>query len=179
MKLSILICHLNSRKALLERLMAELQPQVDAFSGQVEVVVEADDGGISTGTKRNNLLDRAQAKFIAFFDDDDLPSPDYCSKIIGAIDSTPDADCVKFEGLIYNNTPPRTFIHSLKYRTWFEEGGVYFRPPNHLSPVLRELALKTRFPSLTIGEDRDYSMRLLPLLKVEAPTEGVLYHYYP
>lgn len=179
MKLSILICHLNSRKKLLERLMAVLQPQVDAANGEVEVLVEADDGKISTGAKRNILLDRARGEFVCCHDDDDLPSPEYVPKILSAIDSNPSVDCIGMEGLIYQNGTPKKFIHSLQHRSWSETKQAYLRNPNHLNPVRRALALIVRFPEITVGEDFNFSMRLLPLLKTETYISGPIYHYYP
>jgi hypothetical protein len=54
---------------------------------------------------------------------------------------------------------------------------VYFRTPNHISPVRRELALQAGFPDVTYAEDREYSKRLLPLCKNEAKIKGSIYHY--
>ena len=71
----------------------------------------------------------------------------------------------------------RKFIHSIKYKTWFEENYIYYRCPNHLNPVKRELALKVRFLPQDSGEDCDYSKRLLPLLKTETYIEGIIYNY--
>jgi hypothetical protein len=43
--------------------------------------------------------------------------------------------------------------------------------------VKRDLALRTKFANISRGEDKDYSIRLKPLLKHEAIIEEVLYHY--
>ena len=53
----------------------------------------------------------------------------------------------------------------------------YFRNPNHLNPVKRELALNTKFPKLDRFEDKDYSARLLKLLNTEEYIEEPIYHY--
>ncbi len=176
MKLSILICHLEDRKPLLDRLMACLNPQINP---DVEVLVETDSGALTTGAKRNILLDKALGDFISFVDDDDLLSPRYVSQILTAIDKNPDV--VGMEGLLIRaSLTPRKFIHSIRYKSWFEEKGIYYRPPNHLNPVRRALALQTKFPDKKIGEDRDYSMRLMPLLKTEVMVDSEpLYFYYP
>jgi hypothetical protein len=63
MKLSILITHLPERDALLQRLMAVLQPQVDRFTN-VEVLIDSTGRHMPTGTKRNNLIARAQGEYI-------------------------------------------------------------------------------------------------------------------
>lgn len=177
-KLSILICHLTDRKALLDRLMAVLQPQVDAADGDVEVLIETDSGEMTTGKKRNILLDKANAGWICYIDDDDICAQDYCSKILSALESNP--DCVSMKGVLYRSgEQPRNFYHSIKHgKEWFEKDSEYFRPANHLNAVRRELALQVKFPEITVGEDHSYSSRLFPLLKTESETEGVLYEYH-
>ena len=98
-----------------------------------------------------------------------------------AIESKP--DCCSLEGLYTIDGKDSTvFKHSLDYKEWMSvtENGkkVYLRYPNHLNVIKRELALKTRFDdSLSTGEDKDFSDRLLPLLKNESKINGILYHY--
>ena len=179
MILSILICHLNSRAALLERLQARLKPQLEKFP-EVEVLIEADDGQVKTGEKRNALLKKAGGDYVCFVDDDDLVPADYCEKIIKAINTGAQRpSCIGMEGtLIRPGQPNRKFIHSMKYSSWFERDKVYYRCPNHLNPVRREIALKVGFPDKTIGEDHDYSKKLFPLLKTEVYVNGSMYEYF-
>ncbi len=189
--LSILICHLSHRGLLLKRLMDCLQPQVDranranSFSPipkrVVEVLIETDSGEASTGEKRNRLLERSAAKFIAFSDDDDVLSDRYVELILKALES--DTDCVSLEGIMYrDNFKPRRFSHSIRHGPeWREEHTGerrYLRPPNHINVVRRDLALQAGFDEITVGEDRLYSQRLFPLLKVESEISDILYYYY-
>ena len=171
---SILICSLENRKDSLFCLLNILKLQ---DCDRLEILIMIDDGELSIGTKRNRLLEKAKGDYIAFVDDDDRVVNDYVSKILKALESEP--DCCSLEGIITNNKKgwSRTFIHSLKYDKWFIKDNVYYRNPNHLSPVRRELALRIRFPDINSGEDKDYSTRLLPLLKIEEKIEGVLYYY--
>jgi cellulose synthase/poly-beta-1,6-N-acetylglucosamine synthase-like glycosyltransferase len=143
----------------------------------VEILIETDNRKITTGAKRNLLLHEAHGDYIAFVDDDDEVASDYVQKILAATATYP--DCCGMEGQVtFQRTGvSRRFIHSLKYKSWFEKDGVYYRCPNHISPVRRGLALSVGFPDLTIGEDRDYSMRLLPLLRTESCISGILYYY--
>lgn len=172
-KLSILVCSLASRADKLQRLMNALQPQIN---DDIEIVIKTDSGEIQIGKKRNLLLAEAKGNYVSFVDDDDLVSNDYVKKIIDAISSKP--DCCGLQGIItFQGQTPKMFIHSLKYKEWFEQNNIYYRCPNHLNPIKRELALQVKFPETSFGEDRDFSTRLLPLLKEERFIPGVIYHY--
>lgn len=172
-KLSILICSLQERQEKLNRLMEVLKPQIN---DEVEVIIKSDSRQMSIGTKRNSLLNEAKGEYIAFIDDDDVVSADYVNKILSAIESKP--DCCGIQGTItFQGRCPRTFIHSLEYANWFEKDNIYYRCPNHLNPVKRELALKVGFKEVNFGEDRDYSTRLFPLLKTEIMISDSIYYY--
>lgn len=160
---------------LLARLRAVLDPQI---TDEVEVLVNSDSGEMSIGDKRNALLKAATGDYVAFVDDDDLVRTTYVKQILAALSTNP--DCVGIEGVMTINgnlQQGRLFIHSLRYRSWFEKDGVYYRNPNHLSPVKRELALQVGFPAINHGEDHDYSKRLLALLNTEVYINGPIYHY--
>ena len=191
-KLSILICSITERESLLKNLLADLERQ---RTDDVEILVEIDNKVITTGAKRNVLLRRAIGDYIAFVDDDDKISEDYVPKILEAIKTHP--DCCGIEGEIthivkvrmrrlssrfsghYKHAQRRVqkFIHSIRYNRWFESNDVYYRCPNHLNPVKREIALKVMFPDLNKEEDKDYSFRLYPLLKTEQYIDGIIYFY--
>jgi len=174
MKLSILICSLEERCKQLINLLTDLYKQV---TPEVEVLTNIDNRQKTTGAKRNELLLRAKGDYIAFVDDDDKVAENYISRILEAVRTNP--DCVGMEGFITFTSKGITkkFIHSIQYNTWFEKDGIYYRCPNHLSPVRRELALKAMFPDITVGEDRQYSERLRSLLKTEVYLETPIYFY--
>jgi len=172
--LSILICSLMQRKELLLRLLGLFDLQKNPC---VEILIEVDDGTMTVGEKRGLLLNKARGEYVAFVDDDDLVSNNYVEKILAAIKDKP--DCCGMEGLIRfeRKRVVKKFVHSIQYDHWFEMNGIYCRCPNHLSPVKREYALQTGFKPIMRGEDRDYSMRLLPLLKTEVYITGPIYFY--
>jgi len=173
MKLSILICTISKRERLLNRLLNILEKQVNE---QVEILVEKDDGIITIGTKRNILLRRARGDYICFVDDDDTISEDYISKILWAL--RPNPDCCGMEGLLIRKKYSYRFIHSIKYDSWFKKRNVYYRCPNHLNPVKRELALQIKFHERrSRDEDGVYSKALYPLLKTEVFINGPIYFY--
>lgn len=145
-------------------------------SKDVEIIVDIDNGEISVGKKRQRLLEKSKGRYVVFVDDDDLISPKYVPNILTAIDANPDV--VGITGQITTDGMfPKKFIHSLKYREWSEDQCAYYRNPNHLNPVKREFALQTGFIDLNCGEDRDYSKRLLPMLKTEIFIPDIIYFY--
>lgn len=184
MKLSILTLSLAKRVELRQRLLDILNPQL--IPGVVEHLLDIDNGELAIGAKRNRLLARAQGEYIAFVDDDDRVSDDYVKKILDAIDkSNPDVIGMHLIMTTDKVVVEKTY-HSLKFRSWYDEPDPerpwlrrYFRNPNHLNPVKKELALKAGFPNDNKGlvEDRYYSQRLLQYLNTEEYIEEPIYYY--
>jgi len=174
-KLSILICGLKERKELLLHLGNQLKMQGNS---DVEILANIDDGAIPIGKKRNDLLNNSRGEYVCFVDDDDVISPFYVSKILEAIESKP--DCVGLEGIIIQkNIGPRKFIHSIQYDDWFEENDIYYRCPNHLNPIKRDIACFVGFPDISYHEDVDFSKRVKEHLKTEVYIKEPIYFYYP
>jgi glycosyltransferase involved in cell wall biosynthesis len=145
------------------------------FNPPVEIIID-DSMDYNIGVKRNKLLARAKGDYIVFCDDDDEIYPDYLAKICRATLTKP--DCIGISGVIsFNGKNRRQWHISKEYGSWYERGNTYYRTPNHISPVRRELALQAGFPEISFGEDAEYSRRLLPLLKTEVIIPGILYHY--
>jgi len=174
-RLSILIPTLDNRREALAQLLAALDAQK---TDEVQVVTLSDSGQMSIGQKRNMLLSQSQGEYVAFVDDDDMVPTDYVSRILKALESNP--DCTSLTGRItFSDGYSRPFIHSLRYDKWVDdhEGKVYYRPPNHLNAVRRDLAVKVGFPPWNSGEDRYFSHHIRPMLKREEWIEGTLYEY--
>jgi glycosyltransferase involved in cell wall biosynthesis len=182
-KLSILICTYPKRADDLARLLDILSPQL---TRDVQVLV--DDGLphnvetdiITIGDKRNRLLDAADGEYGAFVDDDDIPSPAYCQRILEALRTNP--DCVGFTvNRFQNGRKIGVATHSMRFDRcfdWHGYGSVRIdRVPNHLNPVKMSLMRQVRFKSLNTTEDRDYAERLRPLLKTEVFIDEPLYDY--
>lgn len=174
--LSILIATMPRRNYLLQQLLKKLWTQAVKVPFHVEILVDSGPG--STGAKRQRLLERSRGAYVSFVDDDDDISHEYVYEILQAIEKTPDCDCVELH--VNVNDSHRAHC-SIIYQEWRARHDMFFeRCPNHLSPVKRSLALAAGFPDKSFGEDFEYSMRLRPMLKTEAPTSGqALYHYYP
>ncbi len=176
--LSILIATMPVRAAKLANLRALLDRQL---TPEVEVITDSS-MNYNIGIKRNKLLSLATGKYVVFIDDDDLISSDYIDQVVLACSmynkDQDNPDCIGISGVISTNGGQERQWHISKdYQMWFERCGVYYRTPNHISPVKRELALQAGFPEISFGEDYEYSMRLLPLLKTEVKIPGILYYY--
>jgi len=178
--LSILICHMLTRKEQLNILKLVLDSQCK--DKPVEYLVCADNGEQPIGAKRNELLYAAGGKYVAFVDDDDMVAENYVDEILQALESVKDADAVGISGYISDSKDgvKQEFHHSIFYAGWYEANGVYYRTPNHLNPIRRSIALSVRFPpAMRFGEDACYSNGIQRYIKVEARTHSILYYYVP
>jgi len=174
-RLSILICSLVERQKQLSALLRDLDKQK---TDEVEILVNTDNRQKTTGAKRNELLLQAKGDYIAFVDDDDKVASDYTKKILAAIQTNPDSIGIEGSIAFASKGVVRKFIHSIQYDHWFQRDRIYYRCPNHISPVRRELALKVMFPDVCIGEDKIYSEKLYPLLKTEVYIQNPIYFYF-
>jgi len=176
MKLSILICTIESRAKQLQNLLNLLQPQL---TKEVEVLTECDNKQMSGGRKRQILLERAKGDYVAFIDDDDIVSEDYVASILEAIKQDP--DCIGI--LIDCNMEGKKKIAKASniYEDWFEnvDGYDYVRTIYHKTPVKRWIALKVGFKDMRFREDYDFSVNLKKscLLKKEVMINKPLYKY--
>lgn len=172
-KLSILICHLLSRAEKLRGLYNDLKSQ--SINLPVEILVAGDNGELPIGVKRNNLLVQAKGDYVAFVDDDDDVADDYVSSILKALESKP--DCVGIEGILKSNLGNSIFRHSIQFQGWYTGDDAFYRTPNHLNPIRREIALSICFPGVSFGEDQQYSDALRRRLRTEEYIGHPIYFY--
>lgn len=145
------------------------------FPEQVELLINDHETEI-VGTKRNQLLKQATGEWVVFIDSDDRIAGDYVRLIMRALKTNPDA--VGISGIITTNGKNAHQWHiSIDNKRWYKEGRTYYRTPNHISPIRRTLALKAKFPDIGFGEDYEFSMRVLPLIKTETKVKGNIYSY--
>jgi GT2 family glycosyltransferase len=182
--LAILIPTKTNRAHLLQRLQTELDKQ-RAGKDVILLINEdngAENGGKTTGQKRNELMDTAAnfgAKYIAFFDDDDLPGPNYITRMLEGIELG--VDCCSLWGQIYwEGKPGKPFHHSIIHKEWYEDQKYYYRMPNHLNCIKLDLVKDIKFPNQNFGEDGkwSYAVRDAGVLQYEYKIEEVIYHYY-
>lgn len=174
-RLSILILTTSSRSEIIKPLLRNLNHQIKAKSDQVELLIN-DHETDNVGKKRNDLLRQAKGEWVVFIDSDDRVSGDYVRLILKALKTNP--DCLGISGVITTNGKNAMQWHISKdYGEWSKKGRTYLRTPNHISPIKREIALQAMFPEIMYGEDYEYSMRVLPLLKTEVKVKGNIYSY--
>jgi glycosyltransferase involved in cell wall biosynthesis len=177
---SILICTLEERTECFAKIYNKLQSQIEAHNlkDQVEILFFKDNREQSIGFKRNSLLKESHGEYVCFVDDDDVHDL-YISMIYEKLAQKP--DCVSLVGIMTTQgRNPEIFLHSIRYNNKYcTENGIHFRPPNHLNPIKRSIAIQFSFPENNFGEDRQWALALKQsgLLKNEAVI-NVPYYFY-
>jgi glycosyltransferase involved in cell wall biosynthesis len=118
---------------------------------------------MTIGEKRNKLMAMATGQYIAFIDDDDRISPYYLATIINAIrNGYPDViGIVGIYKSVVNGKPiHERFYHTIKNNRYWKSQRGWERPPNHLNPMKREIAIRYDFMPSNFGEDTDWAMRI-------------------
>lgn len=188
-KFSILMLSIPERIESMKTAVQHLQEQADA-TGQgkaVEILVLLDNRSKSISEKRNNLLQMARGKYIAFLDDDDAVSKEYMSKILKAIDEN-DVDCISFNQWCSLDGEPMDVefgIGNPHGQLWRDEDGFLGdikRPPYHMCLWRRDIAVTEEFKPVygangQSSEDIDWLMRLYPKIQTEHHIEDSLHGY--
>lgn len=177
---SILIPTINGREILFKKLYNDIENQIkkEKLESEIEIITSYDEGQKTIGKKRNELLMKSRGEYISFIDDDDSVHPTYIKTIYNVIKKHP--DCISLEGIItFNGKNPRKFLHSIQHKRYFENRRIFYRPPNHLNPMRRDVAIRFHFPEKNFGEDTDWAMAISKsnLLKSETHI-GFPYYFY-
>lgn len=179
---SILICTIEGREQSFQNIYQKLTKQIQDshLENHVEILYYKDKRGEhSIGHKRNVLLEQSKGKYISYVDDDDDVHNQYVELIASKLLNNP--DCVNLNGIItFDGGGAKKFVHSIKYDRYFEQGGTYFRPPNHLNPIRRAIAAQFTFPEVNLGEDTDWAMQIArsKLLRTEETINEPYYFYH-
>lgn len=177
--LTICLCSVFERtETFLPKMLVQLNDQLKTVQeGEVEIFVLIDNKTRMLGTKRNDLINIAEGKYVVAIDDDDVISPDYISTLVNTA-KVVDTDVICFEVAVsLNNGPYKICYYDINYPHDYNEPNTYHRLPNHLMAVKKELVVETGFKPILRGEDADYSQRLKPLLKTQTQLGRVLYQY--
>lgn len=177
---SILVPTLGERRALFERLMRTLLPQLDAHRGAVRVMGWFNNGSPPLPKIRQRMVESATTEYVSFVDDDDLVSLDYVDEIMTALSQRP--DYVGFQVQCYSDGAPIGIAyHSLEFDRWRNLSGRFERDISHLNPVRTQLALRADFSVVRAGrpEDRAWvdQLRRAKVLRSQVVIPRILYHY--
>ncbi len=180
--LSICVCTISSRVEMYNRLSEKILKQIAEVNQKYDYTVAnlyTDSNDFMTiGEKRSGLLKKSNAEFVVFIDDDDDISDDYVEQIVDVIYENPSIDCIGIKGKIsFDGSYEKKWEISKDFGKWYEANNVYYRTPNHISPVRTEIAKKIGFPNISNGEDYAYSMGILPFLQTEIKIDKEIYHY--
>ena len=190
-KFSILMLSIPERIESMKAAVTHLQEQADA-TGQgkaVEILVLLDNRSKTISEKRNDLLQMARGKYVAFMDDDDAVSKDYMSSILNAIDKHNGVDCISFNQWCSIDGEPMDVqfgIGNPHGQLWRDEEGFLGdikRPPYHMCVWRREIAQSEPFNQMigengqSYAEDIDWLLRLYPKVQTEHHIPDALHGY--
>lgn len=176
MKLSILIPTLKERHESFMRIKTELENQRRGLT-DVEICVHDGPRSMSTGEKRNLLINYSVGDHFCFVDDDDMVEPYYIRYIKQALEHSPDV--VTFNGWMTTDGSQRVDWVIKLGEKYEKREGKYYRWPNHLAVMRREAVEGIKFPHVWHGEDYQWSVMIKNkgVLKTSVHIDKQLYHY--
>ncbi len=175
--ISFLVPTIPGRDASLQRLLQSIHERMGriAPSLRYEIRLGFDNREASVGRKRDNLLQASKGKYSAFVDDDDEITDAYIEDLAETIKGN--YHVMRLRGTVQQYT----FTHSLavKLTEPMARGNEFVRPPNHLNPMLTDVAKLIRFKDASRGEDLDWTMRMATsgFLRSEYTSDPSRIHY--
>ena len=155
---TFLIPTIAGREQSLQNLMSSIHEKMARLAPNIRYKINLafDNREMSIGLKRQNLLQAAEGRYSAFIDDDDDITDAYVEDLVQTIQGS--YPVMRLRGRI----DPYTFTHSLenKLNAPMARDDVFLRPPNHLNPMLTDVAKLIHFNDATRGEDLDWTIRL-------------------
>lgn len=178
--LSILTLTIPRRREMFNAIWDKLEKQAEGKP--VQMISLSDNYKISTGQKRQYLLDMAAGKYVTYVDDDDDVADFYVDEILKAAEENPDV--ITYPVYVSINGGQEGLVNmSLQYAPKLGEPLAEYkppvtnRPPHELAIWRTELARKATFADWWGGEDYDWAEQLWPLAKTEKFVDKVLYFY--
>lgn len=174
---SILIPTIPGREAGLSRLVDSIHEKIARIcpSLRYEFCIEFDNREMSIGNKRQKLLQAAKGKYMSFIDDDDDITDAYIEDLYATIQG--EYPVMRLRGRI----DPYTFTHSLANTLDLPmaRGEVFLRPPNHLNPMMSDVAKLVHFKDGVRGEDLEWTIHMAKtgFLTREYRTDDSRIHY--
>lgn len=184
--LSILIPTIPERVEMFTKLYNELHRQLEYMQtfyptlGTVEVLVNSDkrflEGGPSIGAKCQELLMRAEGKYVTFIHDDDGISPNYLETLVKLCQQ--DADVITFRSVAKLKTYWCVIDMSLSYENVeASPDRIVLRKPWNICPIRSIYAKLCKFDDINYGEDWAWLEQVLKHCKTESHSEAILHQY--
>jgi len=156
--MTFLIATIPGREASLDKLVSSLHEKCAriAPSMKYEIRLGFDNREMSIGKKRQQLLESATGKYLTFIDDDDDVTDEYIEDLWQTIYGK--FHLMRLRGRIH----PYTFTHSIQNKLdgSMANGETFLRPPNHLNPMMTDIAKLVSFKDAFRGEDLDWTIRM-------------------
>lgn len=179
MKLSILIATVPEREEQFLKLLHRINKLIG--SKDIQIVINNKPrydkpGGISVGEKRQELIDAAIGKYIAFVDDDDDVTDNFIEEVYPLLDKDVDVICPR----VLAKIDGKDFIIDQSIYNEIEQlnhFGLTKRYPSILSVYLRDKALGAKFDSINNGEDFKWSKQLQLSNEIKVESTWFVYNY--
>jgi hypothetical protein len=177
---SALIPTIPGREQVLQRLLDSIHEKAKRLAPEMkyEICLSYDRGESSVGSKRQNLLQGAKGKYSSFIDDDDEITDAYIEDLWAMIQRGDDTMRLRGQMSEY------PFVHSTEismssYAATQDEPPLFQRPPNHLNPMLSDVAKIVPFKNAVRGEDLEWTIALYRTgsLKTEYRSDPSRVHY--
>ena len=177
---SVLIPTIPGREDKLRILIASIQEKVARICPEIrlEICIAFDNRETSIGMKRQQLLTQANGRYLSFIDDDDHITDAYIEDLKACFHGG--YSVMRLRGQINEYT----FTHSIDVKlsdpmATRDVPAVFQRPPNHLNPILSDVAKMIPFKNATHGEDLDWTITLLKsnFLETEYQSDLSRIHY--
>jgi hypothetical protein len=156
--ISFLIPTIAGREKSLVRLTDSIHEKMARLAPHLRYTINLsfDNREISVGIKRQKLIQESKAKYSAFIDDDDEITDAYIEDMYKMIQES--YPVMRLRGRI----DPYTFTHSLEntLKGAMARGEVFLRPPNHLNPMMTDVAKLVHYRDALRGEDLDWTIRM-------------------
>jgi hypothetical protein len=175
---SVLIATIPGREQKLQSLLSSIREKVTRIAPdlRLEICLDFDNKESSIGDKRQRLLQRAAGKYLCFIDDDDDITDAYVEDVWAMIQGG-------FHTMrLWGKIGDYRFMHStsVKLTDPMATNELFQRPPNHLNPMLADVAKLIPFKSATYGEDLDWTINLCRsgFLQTEYRNEDRVHYLY-
>jgi len=174
---SALIATMPGREKSLQNLITSIREKCGRIAPEMkfEICLSYDNRETSIGKKRQYLLEQAKGKYLSFLDDDDEITDAYIEDLWMTIQGN--YSCMRLRGQIQKYT----FTHSLenKLSDKMARDEVFLRPPNHLNPILSDIAKLVPFKDAINAEDLDWTIRMAKteFLTTEYQSDAIRIHY--